>query len=74
MARAKQNDSASSQFFICHGDASAWLDGLYAAFGKVTNGMDVVDKICTKKYTVDKNYVITKKSEQPVIEWIVITD
>ena len=74
MARAKQNDSASSQFFICHGDASAWLDGLYAAFGKVTNGMDVVDKICTKKYTVNENYVITNKSEQPVIEWIVITD
>lgn len=74
MARAKQNDSASSQFFICHGDASSWLDGQYAAFGKVINGMDVVDKICTKKYTVDKNYVITNKSEQPVIEWISITD
>lgn len=38
-------DSASSQFFICHQDCSAKLDGQYAAFGMVTEGMDVVDKI-----------------------------
>ena len=37
-------DSASCQFFICHGD-STYLDGDYAAFGKVISGMDVVDKI-----------------------------
>lgn len=36
------NDSASSQFFICYGDCS-FLDGQYAAFGKVVEGMDVVD-------------------------------
>ena len=37
-------DTASSQFFICHGD-SAFLDGKYASFGKVISGMDVVDRI-----------------------------
>lgn len=44
MARSSAYDSASSQFFICHGDAK-YLDGQYAAFGKVTSGMDVVDQI-----------------------------
>ena len=39
-------DSASSQFFICHGD-STFLDGQYAAFGRVISGMDVVDKIAS---------------------------
>lgn len=44
MARTSVKDSASSQFFIMHQDAPH-LDGEYAAFGKVTEGMDVVDKI-----------------------------
>ena len=44
MARSQAYDSASSQFFICHADA-AFLDGQYAAFGKVTDGIDVVDEI-----------------------------
>lgn len=44
MARAQSPNSASSQFFICHADAT-FLDGQYAAFGKVTEGMDVVDEI-----------------------------
>ena len=44
MARAMHPDSAGSQFFIMHADAPH-LDGQYAAFGKVTSGMDVVDKI-----------------------------
>lgn len=44
MARSNDPDSASSQFFITHGDAS-FLDGKYAAFGFVINGMDVVDAI-----------------------------
>ena len=42
MARATDYDSASSQFFICYDDAS-FLDGQYAAFGKVIEGMEVVD-------------------------------
>lgn len=44
MARSGYPNSASSQFFICHEDAK-FLDGQYAAFGKVFEGMDVVDRI-----------------------------
>ena len=44
MARSMNPDSAGSQFFIMHRDAPH-LDGQYAAFGKVTEGMDIVDKI-----------------------------
>jgi len=44
MARTQVKNSASSQFFICHEDAT-YLDGEYAAFGVVTEGMDVVDRI-----------------------------
>ena len=44
MARAQNPNSAGSQFFIMHGDAS-YLDGQYAAFGKVVRGIEVVDKI-----------------------------
>ena len=44
MARTNVPDSASSQFFICHADAT-FLDGQYAAFGKVVEGIDVVDDI-----------------------------
>jgi peptidyl-prolyl cis-trans isomerase B (cyclophilin B) len=44
MARANDPDSAGSQFFICDND-DEFLDGDYAAFGKVIEGMDVVDKI-----------------------------
>ena len=46
MARAMDPNSAGSQFFIMHQDAS-YLDGQYAAFGKVTEGMDVVDEIAS---------------------------
>jgi len=48
MARSQKKDSASSQFFICHADAK-YLDGDYAAFGKVIEGMDVVDEIASVK-------------------------
>ena len=44
MARAQNPNSASSQFFICHDDAK-FLDGQYAAFGKVVEGIETVDKI-----------------------------
>lgn len=47
MARSGNPDSAGSQFFIMHADASH-LDGQYAAFGKVTDGMDVVDEIAAQ--------------------------
>ena len=46
MARAQDPNSAGSQFFIMHADAD-YLDGQYAAFGKVISGMDVVDRIAS---------------------------
>ena len=46
MARAQAMDSAGSQFFIMHADGE-FLDGQYAAFGKVVAGMEVVDKIAS---------------------------
>ena len=46
MARAMNPNSASSQFFIMHADAP-YLDGQYAAFGKVVEGMDTVDEIAS---------------------------
>jgi peptidyl-prolyl cis-trans isomerase B (cyclophilin B) len=48
MARAGHPDSAGSQFFIMHEDAD-YLDGQYAAFGKVIEGLDVVDEIANVK-------------------------
>ena len=48
MARAQPMDSAGSQFFIMHADGE-FLDGQYAAFGMVTEGMDVVDRIAATK-------------------------
>ena len=48
MARAQHPDSAGSQFFVMHEDAD-YLDGQYAAFGKVIEGMETVDEIATTK-------------------------
>ena len=63
MARAMDPDSASSQFFIVHED-STFLDGDYAGFGHVTEGMDVVDAICKDAKPTDDNGTI-KPEEQP---------
>ena len=65
MARSSAYDSASSQFFICHVDATA-LDGQYAVFGYVTDGMDIVDAICAAAQPTDNNGTIPA-DEQPVI-------
>lgn len=70
MARASDPDSATSQFFIMVGDAS-WLDGEYAAFGKVTDGLDIVLKIASDANPIDNNGTIPV-NEQPVIECIEI--
>jgi peptidyl-prolyl cis-trans isomerase B (cyclophilin B) len=59
MARSNDYDSASSQFFICHGDCRASLDGRYAGFGKLIAGFDVLDKIATTK---------TNASDKPVTD------
>ena len=63
-------DSASSQFFIVHED-STYLDGSYACFGYVTEGMDVVDAICADAQPTDNNGSIAA-DQQPVIKGIVI--
>lgn len=68
MARSQDYDSASSQFFIVQED-SAYLDGQYAAFGYVTEGMDVVDKICEDVSVEDQNGTVLPEN-QPVIESI----
>ena len=70
MARSEDMDSASSQFFIVHKD-STFLDGKYAAFGHVTSGLDVVDKIAKVK-PKDKDSGLVVSSKQPVIEYIKI--
>lgn len=72
MARATDPDSGSSQFFIVQSD-STFLDGDYAGFGHVTDGMDIVDKICEDSNPTDSNGTIPA-DEQPVIETIKITD
>ena len=71
MARASYSmDSASSQFFIVH-QTSPHLDGQYACFGYVTDGMSVVDKICEEAEPIDNNGTI-EKEKQPVINSIKI--
>nr|WP_317379142.1 peptidylprolyl isomerase [uncultured Faecalimonas sp.] len=72
MARSRANDSASSQFFIVHED-SKHLDGSYAAFGYVTEGMEVVDQICEDARPTDDNGTIPSE-EQPVIETVKVID
>ena len=66
MARSNKPDSAGSQFFIVH-QTSEHLDGQYAAFGRVTNGMEVVDRIASVQ--IDMN---DKPLEDIVIKTIVI--
>lgn len=72
MARSSANNSASSQFFIVHRD-STYLDGKYACFGYVTEGMEVVDKICSTVKPVDDNGKVNKEN-QPVIDKITVVD
>ena len=72
MARSQSYDSASSQFFICHAD-STFLDGQYACFGYVTDGMDVVDAVCEAAKPTDGNGTILA-AEQPVITEIRVLD
>lgn len=72
MARSSDYDSASSQFFIMHATDSS-LDGLYAAFGTVTSGMEVVDSICESVPVEDSNGTVAAEN-QPVISSITLVD
>lgn len=65
MARSQDYDSASSQFFIVQSD-STYLDGDYAVFGYVYEGMEIVDQICQDTQVEDDNGTV-KKENQPVI-------
>ena len=72
MARSSDYDSASSQFFIMQEDQDS-LDGQYAAFGHVTKGMKIVDKICEDADPMDDNGTIAE-SKQPVIKTIKVSE
>ena len=71
MARSSEYDSASSQFFIVHEDSSSSLDGQYAVFGYVTEGMEIVDEVCETAEPTDGNGSIAS-GEQPIITAITI--
>ena len=66
MARSNAMDSASSQFFIMQ-EAAPHLDGLYAAFGKVTEGIEVVDKIVEETPVPDPQSGLVAAEDQPKI-------
>ena len=73
MARnGRDMDSASSQFFIVQSD-STFLDGQYAAFGYVTDGMEIVDAICKDIPVEDSNGTVLAEN-QPVITQIHVID
>ena len=69
MARTSVPDSASSQFFIMH-DKAPHLDGEYAAFGRVTEGLDIIDEIATVETTVFQNVMGDFPVEPQVIKTI----
>ena len=72
MARSGYSyNSASCQFFICNADAIL-LDGQYAAFGEVVEGMDVVDAITETAVSLGYSELITNKRHQPIIKKITI--
>lgn len=72
MARSQAYNSASSQFFIMQADTPS-LDGQYAAFGHVTEGMDVVDAMCEAAHPTDNNGTIAA-ADQPRISSVSMDD
>lgn len=68
MARSQNPNSASSQFFICHADAT-FLDGNYAAFGEVVEGIDVVDEIADTPVT----YGMSGERTTPLVDVVMKT-
>lgn len=69
MARSGHPDSASSQFFICYDDCS-FLDGQYAAFGKVTEGMETVDNFLKVPRTMSFNGELSVPIDKIVMETV----
>lgn len=72
MARANGNNTASSQFFIMQKDQTA-LDGYFAAFGYVTEGMEIVDEICNNTPVTDDDGTVEPEN-QPIIETIRVVE
>lgn len=72
MARSSHPDSASSQFFICYDDAS-FLDGQYAAFGKVISGMNVIDDFTKTEMEVNNAGELASPKEPIVIKSITVS-
>ncbi len=76
MARAQDPDSASSQFFICYsGNYKASLDGKYAAFGKVVEGMEVIDSFLDIEMLYNASEgAFSRPSKPPVMEKVEVID
>lgn len=72
MARSSKYNSGSSQFFIVQTTYPS-LDGNYACFGYVTEGMDIVDQICKDVQVEDNNGTVLKEN-QPIIQSIKVID
>lgn len=73
MARSSEMDSASSQFFICYGDCS-FLDGAYASFGEVTEGMEVIDSFLKVERTLGGDGDISAPTSPITIEKAVMIE
>ena len=73
MARSSDNNSASSQFFIMQKD-NTYLDGEYAAFGKVTSGIEIVDKIVNDVSKYGDGNGLIPEDKQPIIDTISIEE
>lgn len=74
MARSSDPDSASSQFFICYSDDDTFLDGQYAAFGKVTEGMDVVDRFLDVPRSMGSDGAVSSPNTPITIDHAVMID
>ena len=74
MARSNDPDSASSQFFICYSDDDTFLDGQYAAFGKVTEGMDVVDSFLKVERSLGSDGAQSSPNQDIVMEKVKMID
>lgn len=72
MARAYDPNSATSQFFIVHQD-SPHLNGKYAAFGHVTEGIEIVDQICENTPVLDRNGTVAPEN-RPIISEVRVID
>lgn len=73
MARTDDFNSATTQFFICNAD-SPHLNGNYAAFGYVIDGLNVIHRVTRAYVGKTKGGIIADKDERPVIEYIRIID